>query len=1350
MTYDEYTVKVRARMKKLVSAENFIKKYRFLIIAVADILFIAFIFTMYFAGSYIKDLTVRNVVYGEEGISRAAAFLSGIKYSYTENGEEKTGLPYGAGIYDITAETNNPFGVVRRQTASLMIYKKSAFISLSDFSVEYGEEPEIKGIVASSDLAAGDVITDAEISYDKFAKTSDAAVVSITIVNKYGLDVTSSYDLRFGSAKATVTPRKITVDTGSAEKKYDMEELTCKEFEITQGSLAYDDVISADFPSSIKLPGTESNKADIKIYTKDGGDVSDKYTVTERIGSLTVYPLEIRIKTGSSEKEYDKEPLECKEYEIISSELPHGYECEVSNFPKITEPGSIYNNVKVRVKDENKVYIDDSIFDAKIDRGILTVTGRKITLRSPSSSYIYNGQSHNAKNSVKLASGQLFENDFFSTYNHPTEAMAGEYQNTFSVRFSGIVPKNAYDITYEYGTLEIKKKQTVLSVTVHGDASRHTNNFTADISGEVVKNDSIITPMYIPLDISYDAFESYIKRNLVIVHGSNRSNASDSYDVTYIIEFDENELDDFRAAAGVSENESGQGVGTAHGDGTSGDGTLPDIDTPDETGPVISAEEKYGGSGIGSNGVGGGIDNSPSPYAVLPDNAPDAEKTAVGTVSSFREGAVYLRLRSFGNYTGTGWSEPALYESKTAVHPLNMTYTSLIVNNYTELNEIEVNYSAKDGLVPVPYYTFSQKYGASLTMTDVAVPRENDVDTFYFNQIPIVGVSTLLSLEDDGTVSEDYKDFVYKNYLSLPEKTETEIKKIIEKAGLDSSSPTIIQDVADFLKNAYSYNGSFEKIPDGEDRVVYFLTNSREGICGHFASAATVIYRALGIPARYTVGYYVLTGGRYEITEFYGKDAHAWAEVFADGIGWIPVEVTSTSVASAGEEADLQPPKTGSEVFYNKLYYQMISKSKIYDGETLYSDEVELAPGSNLRDGDRIEAKTRSIRFAGTLTAGSSEFAVYDEKENDVTLLYEVREVGYAALTVQPRVIDLPEISLYIGQTVSLPSYENAADEETGILMRGHRIAFDLSDNNCVVINENGTVTGVCAENGYVAEDSIDLDADTDPDGISQGAEIVFCQSMTVLPFENIRIKDGEMPEKQASPEVVRMTGENGKIYNYIVIRSDNAEKSFDGEYLRSSGYEILYGAPEKDHSIQFESGAYQLYVGKNENVFSRLRITDEHGFDVTGEYIIDFYPGTLTVTAGEYAVTDTEIDAEVDKKIILDSVNRTEGVSNVRISYEKTGDKPIIRVEDGVLIGIEPGVTHIKAVFHGEDLNGDGVNEYISSAHTLTVNVNPKKQDENAWLYTVLALAIAAAGSSVIFVSLKAARIKKEEATEK
>nr|MBP3599329.1 transglutaminase domain-containing protein [Eubacterium sp.] len=65
-----------------------------------------------------------------------------------------------------------------------------------------------------------------------------------------------------------------------------------------------------------------------------------------------------------------------------------------------------------------------------------------------------------------------------------------------------------------------------------------------------------------------------------------------------------------------------------------------------------------------------------------------------------------------------------------------------------------------------------------------------------------------------------------------------------------------------------------------------------------YASKAVLLYRGLGIPARYVEGY--LADGtdaeqgedRYYRVEVQAKDAHAWVEIYKDGVGWIPVDVT--------------------------------------------------------------------------------------------------------------------------------------------------------------------------------------------------------------------------------------------------------------------------------------------------------------------------------------------------------------------------------------------------------------------------------------------------------------------------
>ena len=67
---------------------------------------------------------------------------------------------------------------------------------------------------------------------------------------------------------------------------------------------------------------------------------------------------------------------------------------------------------------------------------------------------------------------------------------------------------------------------------------------------------------------------------------------------------------------------------------------------------------------------------------------------------------------------------------------------------------------------------------------------------------------------------------------------------------------------------------------------------TRRGLCEQFASTFAVMARTLGIPSRVAVGFTPgeLNGdGSYSV---FGKNAHAWPEVWFDGIGWVDFEPT--------------------------------------------------------------------------------------------------------------------------------------------------------------------------------------------------------------------------------------------------------------------------------------------------------------------------------------------------------------------------------------------------------------------------------------------------------------------------
>lgn len=98
-----------------------------------------------------------------------------------------------------------------------------------------------------------------------------------------------------------------------------------------------------------------------------------------------------------------------------------------------------------------------------------------------------------------------------------------------------------------------------------------------------------------------------------------------------------------------------------------------------------------------------------------------------------------------------------------------------------------------------------------------------------------------------------------------------------------------------FERTVYRLN--LANIPAGKDVVENFLFYSGEGFCQHYASAGALLLREMGIPARYVTGYVIHANDFAERNGSYSsfvKDsqAHAWAEVYRPGMGWIPVEMT--------------------------------------------------------------------------------------------------------------------------------------------------------------------------------------------------------------------------------------------------------------------------------------------------------------------------------------------------------------------------------------------------------------------------------------------------------------------------
>lgn len=258
--------------------------------------------------------------------------------------------------------------------------------------------------------------------------------------------------------------------------------------------------------------------------------------------------------------------------------------------------------------------------------------------------------------------------------------------------------------------------------------------------------------------------------------------------------------------------------------------------------------------------------------------------------------AVYLKNYTGGYYNNGRWN--TVNENSFFSNMQDGNYYSMICNNpYYILQFVLEESDVMD--INVRSYK-SLMTGTCVPVLSQETGSENGYTTYHgYNLSDFLSVLDTVSAGGFDDLLGKYGAYAESTYMYVPEDKIPRIVELCNTSGVRKGNYTAATNfIISTLNEMTTYTTSPGNAPSGVDIAEYFLFDSGKGFCQQYATTAALMYRLLGLPSRYVTGYMVTpsdfhknSDGTYTAIATDEK-AHAWVEVYVDGTGWIPTEVT--------------------------------------------------------------------------------------------------------------------------------------------------------------------------------------------------------------------------------------------------------------------------------------------------------------------------------------------------------------------------------------------------------------------------------------------------------------------------
>ncbi len=266
-------------------------------------------------------------------------------------------------------------------------------------------------------------------------------------------------------------------------------------------------------------------------------------------------------------------------------------------------------------------------------------------------------------------------------------------------------------------------------------------------------------------------------------------------------------------------------------------------------------------------------------------------------------GTLYLRELDYDIYDGSGWTSGGQRQE--------LFGGKVLPGILSESGNLTIRTNRGRELFFVPYYPQGLQ-----ELTGGRRSNGSRVQEYtYIHQALAANWQTLATPEEYPLSRQDRDQ-----YLALPGSTRKAAEKLL--TGLyppDASTAEKANAIAAFVRGSARYDTDTPRMPQGEeDFALWFLEDSEQGYCVHFATATAVLLRAAGIPARYVTGY-MLPVAADQTTQGRADQSHAWAEYYEPRLGlWLVLESTpgdfsgqATEPTQAPTESESTTPESG-------------------------------------------------------------------------------------------------------------------------------------------------------------------------------------------------------------------------------------------------------------------------------------------------------------------------------------------------------------------------------------------------------------------------------------------------------